>query len=592
MSNPKAEVEVTAESRTLGAKLREIKAKFATFGGELKKNVFGKDLVEKGFFSKAGATMVGNLGSSAASAVGGFYADQATAAFQYGDALKRLQITAGKTNEEMAGVDAAVRQASDATGISRAQVLGAARQYVALTGDLDGATKSIDTWARVAQASESSISDVASTAQALRDNLKIKPEEMQAAFGTLIVQGKEGAVELKDLAGQLAQISPLMAQFGGGTGVAGLRDLGAATQVVRKGFGSAEETVTGMQSVMVALIKNAPKFAAAHVKVFDVDKNTGTKSLRGFREIIDAIGDSKLMKDPTKLEKAFGRVEAYRAFLQLNANKEMLDELVDKSRDASVINRDLGDYLSSTAGRTKLAWERAKNEIMDAVTPERIETFTSAAVHAAGGLAGMATALSAVLGVAESAGTGLAIMIGGKSAEDQVNDTRANRMREREELLAGQYDQAELARHPKTDLNDPDYIARRAQAVRTDLGNEQILQNQLNTQLQGGTITRKVANRTYGPDRPGQVHQSYLDAGNYSVPELTALKRIARGTSDEAMTEKLIDMAIQKLIAAQGNMFKRMLDGAGIHPITVKADGKAIVDVHRGSAAHAARPHG
>jgi hypothetical protein len=67
MSNPKAEIQITAESRTLGAKLRDARAQLGKFGGELKKEVFGKKLVEKGFLGEAGAHMVGGLGASAAS---------------------------------------------------------------------------------------------------------------------------------------------------------------------------------------------------------------------------------------------------------------------------------------------------------------------------------------------------------------------------------------------------------------------------------------------------------------------------------------------------------------------------------------------
>ena len=57
--DPKAEVEITAHSRNLAAKLREARSKFASFGSALKKEVFGP-LAEdgkKGFWGKGGAQM-------------------------------------------------------------------------------------------------------------------------------------------------------------------------------------------------------------------------------------------------------------------------------------------------------------------------------------------------------------------------------------------------------------------------------------------------------------------------------------------------------------------------------------------------------
>lgn len=373
--DPKAEVEITANSRGLAAKLREARGAFTRFGSELKKNVFGKDLIDKGFWGKAGAELVGNLGARGASSFGSVMAEQARAMIDYNNALVRLQINGNASAAQIADIDAKIRHASDATGKSRAEIVAAARQYVALTGDIQGASGAIEAWTRVAQASDSSVGDVASTAQALRDNLKIKPEEMEEAFDVLIGQGKQGAVEMSELKSQLATVTPLMAQFAGGTGIKGLRDLGAAVQVVRKGFGGTEETITGVQSLMTALIKNAGRFQKAGVHVMNVDPKTGVKTLKSFREIIDAISDSKLMRDPTKLEKAFGRVEAYRAFLQLRDNKDMLDQLADSTAYAGTTQRDLAKYTEQAGGRLEIAMQKAKNAIADAFTPERIEKF-------------------------------------------------------------------------------------------------------------------------------------------------------------------------------------------------------------------------
>src|SRR5262249_28710051 len=61
MSTPKAEIQITAESRTLGAKLREARAQLGKFGGEIKREVFGKAIFDG---SKASAHTVSQLGAS------------------------------------------------------------------------------------------------------------------------------------------------------------------------------------------------------------------------------------------------------------------------------------------------------------------------------------------------------------------------------------------------------------------------------------------------------------------------------------------------------------------------------------------------
>ncbi len=377
--DPKAEVEISAHSRGLGAKLREARAKFGNFGAELKKRMFGKDLVEKGFWGKAGASMIGNLGASAFGAVAGFLGEQGKAVFDFEDRLNRLQIATGKTPEEMRAFAASVRAASNETGMGADQILEGAQAYVALTGDMDGAIAKQRQFAQIAQATGSQVSDIAGAAAALKQNLGVVDDDTIAAFSALATQGKAGAIELKDLAAQLSTIAPQWAMFKGGTGMQGLKELGATLQVVKRGFGGdASQTVTGLQSLLTALVANAPKLKKAKVNVFERDPKTGAKVMRNVLDIVGDISNSKLMKDPTKLEKAFGRVEAYRAFLQLAKNRDALDDLISKSGDAGVIQRDLQARLESSAGRMQVAWEHAKNKVAELFTPERIDAFTGA----------------------------------------------------------------------------------------------------------------------------------------------------------------------------------------------------------------------
>ncbi len=294
--------------------------------------------------------------------------------------LTRFQIIAGKTTAGMNDMRVAVNGVSRETGIARDKILEGAQTYVDLTGDVAGAERSMRVFARVAQASESSIADVATSAAALQDSMHIKPDEMEAVFSGLISQGKLGAVNLKDFAGELSSILPRFARFGV-LGKEGVVQLGAMFQIGRKGFGSASETATGMAGLMGGLTLHASKFEAAGVKIYNVAKD-GTKSFRPLNEIIKDIAKSKLAKDPTLLTKAFGRKEGLQFYQMLVDHVGEFDALAKAGEDAGTVQRDLDTYMQSSSGKMEKAWNDVKIAIAEALTPERIKKFTEELVKA------------------------------------------------------------------------------------------------------------------------------------------------------------------------------------------------------------------
>lgn len=290
--------------------------------------------------------------------------------------LTRFQIATGMSGDKMGEFRTDLSAAARESGLNRQELLNGAAAYVALTGDAAGAASGMRLFGRVSNATGASMEDIAATAAAMKDNLKIDPSEFEAMFSALAVQGKAGAVELRELATQLAGVAPSFAQFKGGSGTAGLVEMGSALQVVRKGFGSSAEAATGLRALMVAVQRNAGKFKG--VKIYDRDPKTGRKTLRDFSDIIDAIGKSKLARDPTLLTKAFGSDEAKRAYDQLVQNRGLMDELIAKSGDKNAIDRDAKAYLESPAARVTKSWEAAKQKLAEVFTPERIAAFASA----------------------------------------------------------------------------------------------------------------------------------------------------------------------------------------------------------------------
>jgi TP901 family phage tail tape measure protein len=582
MSNPKAEIQITAESRTLGAKLREARAQLGKFGGELRKEVFGKKLVEKGFFGEAGAHMVGNLGASAAGAAFGFMEDQARSVFDFNDQLLRFRLAARKTPEEAAAIGQAVRQISSETGLAADTVLGGARAFVDLAGAENYSTEALRAIARAAQASSTAIGDMSTVVYSLQNHLKIRPEEMENVLGGLINQSKDGTIHFQNMAQEIIAVAPKFARFGV-VGREGVAELGALFQIAGSGFKDAAEASTGIQGLFRGLQLHEKLFRKAGVATMAMGKD-GAKHLRPLADIVNDISKSKLMKDPSLLLKDIGRGEGDAALRLWIEQMGKYRELVEAARANGVVGNDLAAYSASPAGRVAIAWQKAKNEIAEAFTPERINAFADAAAKAAGALAAAATGVSKAIGAVEYVAEGMAILFGGKSADDQVAEVRAKRMRERIAFLGRGYD----AQSGDDWFTDEDYGERRQKAIDAQLGMEQDLEDKLTTQIRGGTIKRRVLNRMEGPMPAGQVRPEFMDLGNYSEAELRNLKRIVHGTtSDEAMIQSLIDTALAKMSEKVTSAIKEGFKGAKTE---VKADGKAIVDVHRGSSAHARRP--
>ncbi len=128
---------------------------------------------------------------------------------------------------------------------------------------------------------------------------------------------------------------------------------------------------------MGGLVKHADRFKAGGVNIFTQDKD-GTKHLKGFQEIIEAVGQSKLAKDPQRLVRAFGTKEAYQAYLQLVKVKGAWSDLASSTAHADDLAKDYATYQQSAAGQIELGWNAVKNSVAQTFTPEVIGGFVLA----------------------------------------------------------------------------------------------------------------------------------------------------------------------------------------------------------------------
>lgn len=409
MSKARAEIEITASTSRLASTLNAARAQFTGFASSLAR---GTGQAMAGAMSRLRKGIAGGItgGTTASRALGNFGGDMLTRGFdtmlgaadevlEFEKGLVRFQIAAGKTPEEIRAIGDAMQRASLETGIARREIQAGANAYLALTGDVKGTVGAMGTFARIAQASGASVGDVATATAALRTAMKLDvAKDTEAAFSGLIAQGKAGAVEIKDFAGELAELAPQFAQFGGAQGLGGIRQMGAVFQILRNGAGSASGAATQFQAVMGEIVGEAKKLRKVGIEVFQKNPQTGQKELKNFGVIADAIANNKLLKNPEKVKAIFGRKESQAAIRSIQSYIGQMHELERAGEDTGAVQRDMLTYLESPAGRIEKSFNAIKLAVADAFTPGRIEAMAGAFEKLVPMVTGLVTALGSVGG--------------------------------------------------------------------------------------------------------------------------------------------------------------------------------------------------
>jgi hypothetical protein len=292
--------------------------------------------------------------------------------------LTRFQIDAQLSRSQVAAFNDELLRVSNATGVSRHALIEAAHAYQILTGDAAGAVASSQLFAEVANASGSNMQDIAAAAASMRKNLNIDPSDFRAGFDILLNMGHKASVELRDFAGEMADLNPMFKDFGGKSSTEKLAEMAAVLEVTKYNFGNASEAANGFKQAMTQISKSkvSEKFAAHGVKIWDFDPKTKTHVKRDYFDVIkdihDKIKDRKVLSDILG-----GRQEAYRAFTaQLDHYEEML-ALQKESQNSNQVAKDNQTWMESSSGRLAKLWEQIKNSVAEAFSPDRIEAFVS-----------------------------------------------------------------------------------------------------------------------------------------------------------------------------------------------------------------------
>lgn len=165
-----------------------------------------------------------------------------------------------------------------------------AGQMIAASVDpklVDGSIRSIG---RAATAANAEFSDMAGVATSLLQTLRLPADQLDAALGGLVVAGKEGAFELKDMARYFPTLTSQMAKFGV-TGREAVNFLGAALQIARKGTADPAEAANNLKNFLSKILAPATikNFAEAGVDIEAVMKDAATKGINPIEAVVQKI---------------------------------------------------------------------------------------------------------------------------------------------------------------------------------------------------------------------------------------------------------------------------------------------------------------
>lgn len=138
-----------------------------------------------------------------------------------------------------------VRGIGMATGTSNEETMQGLRDFVGKTGDLATARDVLGDMARLAKATGTNMQDMVAAAGDVSNQLEEGPEKSKMLISimkTVAGQGKLGAVEIRDMASQMAKLAAAASKFEGGPERA-IATMGALAQSARQRGGAASASI-------------------------------------------------------------------------------------------------------------------------------------------------------------------------------------------------------------------------------------------------------------------------------------------------------------------------------------------------------------
>jgi hypothetical protein len=225
-----------------------------------------------------------------------------------------------------------VKKAANEVALSYEDAGEGLRKFVAKTGELETGRGILSSMGKIAKATGTSFEDMISASGDVSNalgNVDGKAEKVKAVMMAIAGQGKLGAVEIRDLAVQMAKIAAVSGLYRGGVS-ANIGTLGAMVQEARMsgGAASATQAATGVISFtnLFGKEKTAKKYeAATHRKLFDEHgQTTGPEEL--VLEMLHATkGDPLAMGKIVSESRARSFTRGFEKIYRANGAAKMVD---------------------------------------------------------------------------------------------------------------------------------------------------------------------------------------------------------------------------------------------------------------------------
>lgn len=354
----------------------------------------------------------------------------ATDASAYNSELRQIALTADMSDARMRALGQTIIRTSAQVYQSTANLTSGIGFLIAAGMSEDLAERSINTIGKVATAYKADILEVSQASFVLNDSLGIIPEKMQGAIGIMARAGKEGNVELRDMAKTLPVLGSGMValKMQGNEAVA---TMAAALQIARKGAPTADIAANNMQNFLAKVMspetlkKANDKFGLDLYGVITRAQAQGKNPMEAAIEAISRVtkgGDQKLLGD------LFGDMQVQSFLRPMLQNMDEYRRIKGEALAAAtgtMIDEDfarVANDMDVASGRLGNAWSNLKIMVGNALAPalgpviSMLASATTGLVNFADRhpkLISLLAILAGILGTVLIAGGGIALLIAG-----------------------------------------------------------------------------------------------------------------------------------------------------------------------------------
>ncbi|MDP2167988.1 MAG: phage tail tape measure protein [Thermodesulfovibrionales bacterium] len=272
--------------------------------------------------------------------------------------LARLAISSGKTGKEFFKLKDELFAMAEATHQTPGALLEGISAIVEKTGDYDFAIKSLRSMGIVASATNTSMEDIGATTAGLMQKMGISSGQVFEVLDVLHVQAKSGAVEFRNFAGLIDNLTSATGRFNL-KGVEGVRVMGAWVQSGKLGAGSAEQTVTGIEMAIAEMLdmKNIKKMRKWGFNPIDekATKKSGVTVMKPLQDILKGV--IKATKgDEIKLGEVFGQrsirvMSRLAAQFRLTGGFEEFDNFINQGGSGVETLKDFAFWADTTKAK-------------------------------------------------------------------------------------------------------------------------------------------------------------------------------------------------------------------------------------------------